>query len=272
MERDEGLKLAFCPLFSGSSGNAVFIGSQQARVLVDAGVSATAICQALVEIDVHPDQLDGILVTHEHTDHTRALQTLARKYGIPIYANRATFDALGKKTEAIPAGLARVFETGQEFYIGNLAVRSFSIPHDAADPVGFAVHANGKKACVMTDLGHVPTRLLDQAAQADVMLLESNHDVHLLEQGKYPAYLKRRILSTKGHLSNETAGHTAVRLAQRGVKRFFLGHLSQENNREDVALSAVCGALTAQQIQPGRDVALAMAHRNCRSTLVVLDR
>ena len=91
-------------------------------------------------------------------------------------------------------------------------------------------------------------------------------------QGKYPAYLKRRILSTKGHLSNETAGHTAVRLAQRGVKRFFLGHLSQENNREDVALSAVCGALTAQQIQPGRDVALAMAHRNCRSTLVVLDR
>ena len=265
------MKVMFCPLFSGSSGNAVYMGTQRAHILVDAGVSAAAIERALKSVGVLVSELSGILITHEHTDHTQGVFTLCRKYGVPVYANRATFDGMGEKAQQFPAGLARVFETGQEFYVQDIAVRPFAIPHDAAEPVGYALHAKGKKACVMTDLGYVPRHLLDEVDAADVMLLESNHDVQLLEHGKYPAFLKRRILSRKGHLSNDSAGEAALQLAQRGVRRFYLGHLSKENNREDVALQTVCQALQQGGVAPGQDVSVVMAHRQRVSPIVRLD-
>ncbi len=265
------MKLVFCPLFSSSGGNATYVASADTQLLVDAGVSALAIGRALSDLSVSLKDIKGVLITHEHSDHIKGIATVARRYGVPIYANEKTWLAMEKVAAQVPTSLMRVFETGKDFYIGDIAVRSFSIPHDATDPVGFSLNAKGKVACVMTDIGCMNKSLLEQAQNADVMLIESNHDEGLLKQGPYPAFLKRRILSRVGHLSNEDAGTAVCDLVQRNVRRFYLGHLSAKNNREEMALSAVCGALSAKGIVPGRDVALTVAKRDAVSPLAIIE-
>jgi len=262
--------LVFCPLFSGSGGNATFVSSGSTQLLVDAGVSALWLNRTLNKLSTSLSDICGVLITHEHTDHIKGIATIARRYGVPVYANEKTWLAMKKTAAEVPLSQARVFVTGQDFYIGDIAVRSFSIPHDAAEPVGFTLFARGKTACVMTDIGHLKKDLLENACEADIVLIESNHDVEMLRKGPYPAYLKRRILSSKGHLSNTDAGTAVCRLAQSGVRRFYLGHLSAHNNREEVALSAVCDALSAMGIVPERDVSLAVASKDAISPLVML--
>lgn len=254
--------MEFCTLFSGSSGNAIYISSAHARILVDAGMPAATILRALESIGVAPHTLTGILVTHEHTDHTAGVGVMSRKLHLPVYANLKTWEAMESRAGAIAPGNARIFTTGRDFYIQDIGVRAFSVPHDAADAVGFALHAAGKKICIMTDLGQFSPRLLEEASSSDLILLESNHDLAMLQNGKYPSYLKRRIRSNKGHLSNDSASDAACRLLDRGVRRFILGHLSGENNREELALQTVCSALTGKGAQAGRDVYVAVAHRD----------
>ena len=234
-------------------------------------VSAAAIERALSSIGVSASELDGISITHEHTDHTQGVCTLCRKHGIPVYANRATFDGMGEKAQQLPTGLARVFETGQEFYVRDIAVRPFAIPHDAAEPVGYALHAKGKKACVMTDLGYVPKHLLDEvdAARRHAAGEQPRHTAARTRQ--VSRVFKAAHLWRKGHLSNDSAGAAALQLAQRGVRRFYLGHLSQENNREEAALQTVCQALQQGGVTPGYDVSVVMAHRQRVSPIVRLD-
>jgi phosphoribosyl 1,2-cyclic phosphodiesterase len=265
------LKLLFCPLFSGSGGNATLVATQRTRLLIDAGMSALAIGRALDNLSVSLRDIDGVLITHEHTDHVKGIATLAKRYGIPVYANEKTWLAMSGIAAEVPGPLLRVFETGSDFYVSDIAVRSFATPHDAAESVGFTLCAKGSTACLMTDIGHVTKELIVRAMEADVVLIESNHDEGLLKSGPYPAYLKRRILSGTGHLSNADAGLAVTKLAHGGVKRFYLGHLSVQNNREDIAISAVCGALSACGIVPGRDVALIVAKKDAISPISVFD-
>lgn len=265
------MKLEFCPLFSGSSGNCVYIASEHTRLLVDVGLAAKHIAHALDSIDVDPASIDGILITHEHSDHISGAGVFSRRYDVPVYANKGTWEGIGSKAGDIRTGNARIFDTGKEFYVRDIAVRPFKTPHDANESVGYALHTGNKKACVATDIGYIPQAMLDELADSDIILLESNHDVDMLAAGRYPQHLKRRILSRKGHLSNDAAGDAIVKLHERNVRRFILGHLSKDNNREDIAKNAVCNAMEAAGIAPGKDALVALAYRDRASGLYVLD-
>jgi len=264
------MPLAFCPLFSGSSGNAIYVSSGDVRLLVDAGVSGLRTKQALLSIGVSPEQLTAILVTHEHADHTMGVGVLSRRYNLPVYATGATWRAMLARVGAIEPRNVREFQSGSDFFIGDMGVVPFSIPHDAADPVGFCFETRGLKASVATDLGYIREDWLSCVSGSDILLLESNHDVDMLRAGPYPYDLKHRILSRKGHLSNDDAGRAAVKLAARGVRHFMLGHLSAENNFPELALETVCAALRDEGIVPGEDIRVELTWRDRVSSLYVV--
>ena len=264
------MQLQFCPLFSGSSGNALYVGTDKTKILIDAGLSGAKITTELGKIGVSPAELSAILVTHEHADHISGVGVLSRRYRLPVYASLGTWAAMSGKLGAIDAACRISFEAGMDFSIGDLDVRSFSTPHDAADPVGYALSAAGAKVAVATDIGAVREGWLRAVEGADVLLLEANHDVDTLKASRYPYELKRRILSSRGHLSNDEAGQAAVELAKRGVRVIVLGHLSGENNFPELASASVACVLEEAGLKPGRDVLLSVARREGRSELFVL--
>jgi phosphoribosyl 1,2-cyclic phosphodiesterase len=254
--------MVFCPLFSGSTGNASFVATAQTRILVDAGVSATRLAWALQQAGCDPSTLDGILVTHEHIDHIKGVGMMARKYGIRIYANELTWIAMGLtgRLGNIPDRCRVVYESGRDFALGDLRVMPLPISHDAADPSGYVLDQGMYRVGIATDTGIMPKKVLEELCAAQIVLLESNHDEDLLrENPAYPAQLKKRILGKKGHLSNISAGDAACELVRSGVSRLVLGHLSQHNNTPELAFDTVMDALLAAEIRPGRDVELALA-------------
>ena len=264
------MELRFCPLFSGSSGNALYVGCDTTRILVDAGLSGTKICAEMGRFGLNPAELNGILVTHEHADHISGVGILSRRYRLPVYANEGTWQAMRDKLGSIDEANVRVFETGVDFNIGPLNVTPFATPHDAAEPVGFAICAGADRLAIATDIGAVRESWLRHLEGADVVLLESNHDVDMLKAGRYPYDLKRRILGAHGHLSNDDAGRAAVELARRGVRLIVLGHLSGENNFPELAYESVCCALRAEGLEPGRDIQLALAGRHGENDLYIV--
>ena len=231
--------MTFCPLCSGSSGNASFLEAGGLRVLIDAGMTGKRITELLHGIDIQAHTIDAILVTHEHSDHIAGVGVLSRKYGIPVYADAECFERMLPMIGGLPASNMRVFEPDREFYIKTLRVLPFSIPHDCVRPVGYALSAGGRKVCVMTDVGHVSARMLDAAADSDLLLIEANHDVDMLRAGSYPYPLKQRILGGSGHLSNEDCGLALAKLYERNVRSAILGHLSNENNTPELAMVTV---------------------------------
>lgn len=251
--------MLFSPLFSGSSGNAAFIEANHTRLLVDAGLPGSRIEEALHAIGVSPDTLSAILVTHEHSDHVRGVGVLSRRFDIPVYANAACFTAMQPITGDIRPHCTRIFETGRDFFIGDINVTSFLIPHDAAEPVGYTFQHGKHSVGVLTDIGHMDEHLLDAVEHSDILLLEANHDIDMLKAGSYPYPLKQRILSRRGHLSNEDSARALCRLYVRGLRNAILGHLSAENNDERVAMSTVAMALSTEGIQ---DMRVAMSHRD----------
>lgn len=257
------MELCFCTLYSGSSGNASFISANGTAILVDAGVSLAAIQRALLSLSYSAAQVSALLITHEHIDHIKSAGVLSRKFDIPVYANARTWAAMEDKIGPLPLKNVRVFNTGQDFYIKDLGVYSFAIPHDAAEPVGYCFYCRGGKVCMMTDLGRVTDKTLSAAENSDVVLIESNHDVGMLKNGRYPAALKKRILGNRGHLSNEAAGEALLKLAGRGVRRAVLGHLSQDNNTEELALDTVRARLKAG----GAEVDVTVAGRTSMSSM-----
>ena len=264
------MQLQFCPLFSGSSGNALYVGTDKTKILIDAGLSGAKITAEMDKIGVSPAELKAILVTHEHADHISGVGVLSRRYHLPVYASLGTWAAMSGKVGAIDPGCRISFETGEDFSIGDLDIRPFPTPHDAADPVGYALSAAGSKVAIATDIGAVRDGWLREVEGADVLLLEANHDVDTLKASRYPYELKRRILSTRGHLSNDDAGKAAAELAKRGVRVIVLGHLSGENNFPELAYASVACALEESGLKPGRDVMLSVARRDGRSELFVL--
>ena len=263
--------MKFCSICSGSSGNCIYVGSDNTSVLVDVGVSGIRVERGLNEIDMTTKDVDGILVTHEHSDHVKGLGVLARRYGIPIYATAGTIEAIRQNTSIgkIPQALLRTIRSDAEFDIGDMTILPFEISHDAAEPVGFRIEHDGKNAAVATDMGCYTEYTIDHLKGLDVLLLESNHDVHMLEVGRYPYYLKRRILSDHGHLSNETSGQLLGQLLHEGVKHVFLGHLSQENNYEALAYQTVCNEVTfGDNPFKSDDFNITIAHRERPSEAV----
>jgi len=232
-------------LGSGSAGNSALLETPTVRVLVDAGLSARQLTERLASVGPTPEQLDAIVLTHEHSDHTQALTVFCRRYSIPIFANRLTADEV---TRNLPAkyNAWKIFETGQTFELGDLRVESFTIPHDAQDPVGFVFRSNGSSVGFLTDLGHATRVVADRVKNVDVLVLESNHDLKLLRDDPHrPWALKQRIASRHGHLSNDAAAKLATDVVSDKTKRLYLAHLSRDCNRPELAKNCALSALNA---------------------------
>lgn len=233
----------FCAMFSGSSGNCAYISAGGAALLVDAGVSARSICRALEAVGTDIGKVAAILVTHEHSDHIKGLKTLLSKYKIPVYANSGTIEGI---LESVPVGDGCFTElaTGSSVQIAGMSVSSFSTSHDSRESVGFRIHTpDGRRIAVATDLGYVSDTVMSGISDCDIVMLESNHDVGMLQNGRYPYYLKRRIMSKTGHLSNEDCSKVLPQLCAAGTRHFVLAHLSRDNNLPELALETARSAM-----------------------------
>ena len=225
--------IKFCNLYSGSSGNSTYIESSNAKILIDAGVSCKKITDALNSISVSIADLNGILVSHEHSDHIKGIEVICKKYSIPVYATKKTWKAMNNLNIADNQKL--IFTPENEFQINDLLILPFSIPHDAIDPCGFSIFNETKKITIATDIGHIDEDLLKKMYASDILLIESNYDKDTLICGSYPYMLKKRIQSDVGHLSNEMTGKALKTLHENGVNNIILGHLSKENNFPELA-------------------------------------
>ncbi len=225
-------------LGSGSSGNCSYVETGEARVLVDAGFSPRQTRLRLAGIGRAPENLTAILITHEHTDHIQGLAGLADKLHIPVYCNRATKDEIERLSEVRLE--YRLFETGASFEVGDIVVDTFCIPHDALDPVGYLLRTPGGNLGFVTDLGHVTRLVIQRTRAANALVLESNHDVKMLQDcPRRPWSLKQRILGRHGHLSNEAAADAAGEIITAELRHLYLGHLSRECNRPELAFGVV---------------------------------
>ncbi len=232
----------FTVLASGSSGNAAYLETAGCRVLIDCGISAKRIRESLLNLERTPERLDGILITHEHSDHISGLKVLAAKLGIPVYCNRHTADEIRRIHDT--AFDFRLVETGQSFEMGDLNVDTFPIPHDAIDPMGFVLHTPEGRIGFLTDMGHGTRLVADRVRDVEVLLLETNHDVDLLNNDpRRPWSLKQRILSRHGHLSNEGAGHFLEQLVHANLQQIYCAHLSRECNTPELAHSEISNQL-----------------------------
>lgn len=245
--------MEFFTLASGSSGNAALVRQQNTRLLIDAGISAKRIVQSLAETGLSLDMLDGILITHEHVDHVRGLQTLCKKCAVPIFASRGTAQSLTFAGSAL-----RIFDAGECFMLGAFDVTTFPSSHDAADPVGYRLDCEDGSLGFLTDTGFVTNDAYDALLGVDTLLLEANHDVDMLQSGPYPYYLKKRIAGRHGHLSNAQAAAFAVDSVRCGTRDILLAHLSAENNTPAAAEYTVARALQ----QRGYNVRLCTAPRD----------
>ena len=239
-------------LASGSRGNSTVLGSSRTRVLVDAGISCRETFKRMKFVGEDPHQLSAILITHEHSDHVSGLAMLAKKLGIPIFMTAATHRAWKKavrdaKGEAPELDKLELFSAGQKFQIGDITVTPFTIPHDAADPVGFTFLAEGVKVAYATDLGYIPPNVCDQLRGSNVLVLESNHDLEMLRGGPYPWHVKQRVMSRVGHLSNEALADFFTRDYDGAAAYIVLAHLSEQNNHPEIARGAAEKALGTRQ-------------------------
>ena len=257
---------------SGSSGNCIYIGSESTHILVDAGISNKRIEQGLNEIGLKGGEMDGILITHEHSDHIKGLGVLSRKHHLPIYGTQRHPGCRSPPQRAwgaIDRELLRPISPDVDFSLGDLTIKAFSIDHDAADPVAYRVKNGSRTVAVATDMGHFDPYIIEHLEGLDAILLESNHDVRMLETGPYPYYLKRRILGDRGHLSNENAGRLLSYILHDNMKKILLGHLSRENNYEELAYETVRLEIDEGDCPYGAsDFSISVAHRDRMSEIV----
>lgn len=227
---------------SGSTGNCTLVTAGETRLLIDAGISFLKIRCFLEQMELTPEEIGGVLITHEHNDHIKGLQTLLRRTGIPLYAPRTV---AGRLWGMLPEsdGRLNVIPVEEEFSLDGVRVTAFPTPHDTPQSVGYRIDDGGQVFCLCTDLGHVTDTVLDYVQGADAAVIECNHDVTRLKLGPYPVPLKRRILSDRGHLSNEACARLAVFMAEHGTRQLVLGHISQESNTPQLAVKVVGQAL-----------------------------
>ncbi|WP_070120042.1 MBL fold metallo-hydrolase [Bacillus marinisedimentorum] len=243
--------LHFSVLASGSSGNAFYIGTGKQKLLVDAGLSGKKMEELMRQRQINPEELDGILVTHEHSDHIKGLGILARRYKLPIYANEKTWQAMDSMIGKVDTGQKFVFDMETVKTFGDLDVESFGVSHDAAEPMFYVFHHEGKKVSLATDTGYVSDRIKGTLRDSDMIIFEANHDVDMLRMGRYPWNVKRRILSDVGHVSNEDAALALADIIGDKTKRIYLAHLSKDNNIKDLARMSVAQTLEQKGLAIG---------------------
>ena len=263
--------MRFCSIASGSSGNCIYVGSENTHVLVDTGISGKKMEAGLNSLDLTGRDLDGILITHEHSDHIKGLGVISRKYGIPIYTTGGTVDAMVRTNALgkIPDEIFHEIKEDESFEIGDLTVKPFSIPHDAAQPVGYRLECEGHSVGIATDLGKYNDYIIENLQNLDALLLEANHDIRMLQVGRYPYYLKQRILGDRGHLSNELSGQLLCDILHDNLKHIMLGHLSKENNYARLAYETVKLEVTlADNEYKGEDLNMFVASRESVSDII----
>lgn len=249
--------LKVATLASGSSGNCTVVSDGRVHILIDAGISAKRITCGLRELGIEPQTLAAILITHEHSDHICGLPVLCKQLKAELYTTEPTARQICYRVAGLEERF-RVFDPGDRFALGDLVADSFATSHDCACPVGYTVTDGKRKLTLCTDTGVVTRPVLEGVRGADLLIGECNYDLDMLRSGPYPAYLKERILSERGHLSNEMGGKLAAWAAQNGTRRVVLAHLSKENNRPDLALEVVRREMTAV----GADAELCAAPRD----------
>ncbi len=237
-------------LASGSSGNATYVETNKRHILIDAGLSGKKIEALMNSIGKSLKDVDSLLITHEHTDHCKGAGVLARRYGMDLYANEGTWEAMENKLGKIPLEQKHVFKEGQVLTLDDLDIESFGVSHDARQPQFYEMHHDGKSFAIVTDTGYVSPRVEGIIKDADAYLFECNHDVEMLRMGMYPWPLKQRILSDTGHLSNEDGANALMDVIGNHTKKIYLGHLSRENNVKELA------HLTVDHIMRAHDLAV----------------
>lgn len=257
--------MEICSIASGSSGNCIYVASDQCKILIDVGVSGKRIREGLASIGVSPEELSGILVTHEHSDHIQGLGVMCRKYGIPVYSTKGTIQGIEQTATVgkIDRTLFHEVEYEKDFLVGDLLIHPFQISHDALEPVAYVARHGGKAIGIATDMGYFDEDIVRNLSGLNALLLEANHDVNMLQVGAYPYYLKRRILGDKGHLSNENSGRLLSRILHDEFQYILLGHLSKENNMEELAYETVRQEITMSDCSYcGNDFPICVAKRD----------
>lgn len=263
--------LKFCSLASGSSGNSYYISSGNTAILVDAGISCARITKAISHIGESPQNLDAIVLTHEHSDHVKGLRVLSKKIDLALYATGGTRQNL-ENLEECAFTTQSLVAPGKAFKIGDIEITGYNISHDAAEPVCYKISSGGATVGIVTDLGWADPDIIDAFSDCDLMLLEANHDVELLKIGPYPAFLKQRILSRDGHLSNQDAGIIASHIMRYGHLKFLLlGHLSKVNNHPDLAHQTVAEELERAGFTEGVDFEIDITKRDQVGRLYVIN-
>ena len=253
--------MKFCTLASGSSGNCTVVFHGNTYILIDAGISARRIAFSLRQLGIAPSALTAVFITHEHSDHIQALKTAAGLWQVPIFAAAGECAGiLAQMPETAP--YLNAFSPGDTLEMGELTLRSFRTPHDTPESVGYVICGGGRKLAFATDMGYLTNTVVQAVSGADAAIVESNHDVAMLKTGRYPAYLKRRILGPGGHLSNDDCGVLAAVLADHGAKTIMLAHLSHDNNTPETAFATVSASLKARHYIPKENIGLFVAPRS----------
>jgi phosphoribosyl 1,2-cyclic phosphodiesterase len=260
MLRDMGVSVSV--LASGSRGNTAIVESSSARILVDAGISCRETFKRMKSLGRDPHSISAVLITHEHSDHVYGLATLAKKLNVPVFMTGATHQAWARSLRDDSGQMPEIakleiFCAGRSFQIADITVTPFTIPHDAADPVGFTFRVEGSKIAIATDLGYIPASVRDHLRGCDVLVMESNHDLEMLRAGSYPWSVKQRVMSRVGHLSNESLAEFFAQDYDGGASYILLAHLSEQNNHPEIARQAAEKALGPQRTLLNNRVMLA---------------
>ena len=265
--------MRLCSIASGSSGNCIYIGDDTTHLLVDTGISKKRIEEGLKELEIKGDELQGILITHEHVDHIQGLGVFSRKYAVPVYATHGTIEGIkaNKNIGRLPEGLLHEVQVDQTFRLGDMDIRPFAISHDANEPSGYRIENGNKSAAVATDLGIYDDYTIENLKNLNGIVLEANHDIHMLEVGPYPYPLKRRVMGDKGHLSNELSGRLLCDILHDDMSAVVLGHLSKENNYESLAYETVKLEVTmGDNPYKGEELPITVAKRTSVSNIIQL--
>lgn len=248
--------LRFQSFLSGSSGNSTFITDGYTKILVDCGANGKYITECLSRIGVNPAEIDTILITHSHRDHISGAGVISRKFDIPIMASDGTWEEMGGALGKIDTINTKIIKSDEKIIFNEIEVTPFQIPHDAKESLAFRFETSETKMAIATDIGYISDELYKNLCGCDCVIIEANHDIEMLRNGRYPYYLKRRILSQTGHLSNGDSAKLCTMLAKDGTKSFWLGHLSNENNTPDLAYNTVKNAFLEAGIDVGGEVGL----------------
>jgi phosphoribosyl 1,2-cyclic phosphodiesterase len=264
------MSLTFCSFSSGSSGNCSLVKSKKTAVLVDAGISTYRILQSLGYVGTGLGDVSALLITHEHTDHIRSIRAVNRKLPhITTYANIGTWKHI---ENLVDEKQRSVFKTGEAFTIADMEIKPFRLSHDATEPVGYSFRSGGKQISIITDTGFLNEEILDEIIDADLLAIEANHDTEMLKMGRYPYFLKRRILGEKGHLSNVDAASVICRLLSQKDKfrQVLLAHLSRENNFPEMAYQTVKNLLEEKNFYIGKHLRLNIIARDEMSAVYIV--